>query len=76
MALHDHGIDSPFKDALTPVPDKNDSSNRSLDKTPGYKAKDDSPNAPSVTHRHSNMDGGANPGGTAEASPDMVKKRA
>ncbi len=68
-------VDSPFNDYITTVNDENDSANRSLDKEPGYKSKDESPNAPSVTHRHSNLDGGKAPEGTPSASPDFVKTR-
>ncbi len=68
-------VDSPFDDYIAPLHDKNDSSNRSLDKEPGYKSQDESPLAPSVTHRHSNLDGGKSPDGPASQSPDAVKKR-
>ncbi len=68
-------VDSPFDDYIAPLHNENDSANRSLDKEPGYKSKSDSPNAPSVTHRHSNLDGGKSPQGTSEQSPDFPVKR-
>ena len=67
--------DSPFKDYIGNPVDKNDSSNRSLDKTPGYKSQTESPDAPSVTHRHTNFDGGKSVDLTDSIGPDTVKKR-
>lgn len=68
-------VDTPFDDYIAPLHSENDSMNRSAEKEPGYKSKDESPNAPSVTHRHSNLDGGKSPDGTASQSPDFVKTR-
>ena len=76
MALHEHGIDSPFIDKIGPINEKGDSSNVSLvDGDPGYKKATPSPNIPSRTSRHSNLDGGKSPDLTTSQSPDFVKTR-
>ena len=76
MALHEHGISSPFVDKIGPVNDKNESSNVTLqDGDPGYKKATPSPNIPSRTARHATLDGGASVDLTDSQSPDAVVKR-
>ena len=69
-------INSPFDDYIPEAShEKNDSAGRSLDKEPGYKPADSSPNAPSVTWRHTNADSGSSPGLSDSQGPDTIKKR-
>ena len=67
--------DSPFSDYIGQSIDKNDNSNVSLQKEPGYKEQTPSGNIPASTTRHSNLDGGKSTDLTATQSPDMLKKR-
>jgi hypothetical protein len=66
---------SPFEDYVGKEVQKDDNSNVSLQKEPGYKEQTPSPNIPSSTTRHSNMDGGKSVDLTDAVGPDAVKKR-
>lgn len=67
--------DSPFTDYIGKPVDKNDNSNVSLQKEPGYKEQTPSGNIPSSTTRHSNMDGGKSVDLVDSIGPDTIKKR-
>ncbi len=66
---------SPFTDYIGNPISKDDNSNVSLQKEPGYKEQTPSPNIPSSTTRHSNLDGGKSTDLTDSTSPDALVKR-